>query len=347
MTTILITAAGSGGTNALLNTFNNDQYRFIGTNVNKYKAVCSVTDKTYLIPKAKDEENFIEAINKIIAIEQPQLLIPNSDIEAEILAKHRDRVNTKMFLPNHDVIVILQDKYLMYEFCIKNQINVAKTIPLEKLSDLDKIPDHFSDYPLWARIRTGAGSKHTSKIFSVEHAKNFIAHATTAYKKKVGIEDFTVSEYLPGHDYAVMTLWKDGELVLIKMAHRAAYFGLQGETPPYVIKCTYSQEIKDFAVATVKKFNPKANGVYNLDIKFDKNNEIALTEINIGRFYYNMPIFNLTGKNNAFQVFLDVAFGNEHEYGLSDWEEKIFIRDMDNPPHLFTQEEFDNRVIEL
>ncbi len=345
MTTILITAAGSGGTNALLNTVNNDAYRFIGTNIDRYKAACSVTDKTYLVPRATEEEAYIEAINKIIAIEKPTLLVPNSDIEAEILAKHIERINTSVFLPKYEVIVILQDKYLMYEFCIKNEINVAKTMPLKSINDLDNIPEHFSDFPLWARIRTGAGSKHTSKIFSVEHAKIFIQHATTAYN--VEVEDFTISEYLPGDDYAVMTLWKDGELVLIKMAHRAAYFGLQGESPPYVIKCTYSQEIVDFAKETVKKFNPKANGVYNLDIKFDKNNAIALTEINIGRFYYNMPIFNLTGKNNAFQVFLDVALGNEHGYNLTDWEEKFFIREMDNAPHVFTQEELNQRVIDL
>ncbi|MEZ4952715.1 MAG: hypothetical protein R2825_03975 [Saprospiraceae bacterium] len=345
LTKILITAAGSGGTNALLNTLHDDSYQFVGTNIDRFKAACSVTKRSYLVPRATDEEDYIETINKIIAIEKPALLIPNSDIEAEILAKHRDRIKTRTFLPSYEVIVLCQDKFKMYEYCRKKKVHVAKTISLKKMSDLDTLPEHFSGFPLWARIRTGAGSKHTSKIFSVEHAKQFISHKTTAYKIK--ISDFTISEYLPGNDYAVMTLWKEGELVLIKMAHRAQYFGQQGESPPSVIKCTYSQKIVDFAIDAVKKFNPGANGVYNLDIKIDKNNNIALTEVNIGRFYYNMPIFNLTGKHNAFQVFLKCALGKEHGYGLNDWEEKIFIREMDNRPYIFTEEEINQRVISL
>jgi hypothetical protein len=60
-----------------------------------------------------------------------------------------------------------------------------------------------------------------------------------------------------------------------------------------------------------------------------------------------MPIFNLTGKHNAFQVFLKCALGKEHGYGLNDWEEKIFIREMDNRPYIFTEEEINQRVISL
>lgn len=345
LTNILITAGGSGGTNALVNTVNDDQYRFVSTNIDRYKAACSITDKTYLVPRATEEKAYIDAINKIIEKEQIDLFVPNSDIEAEITAKYKSKIDAPAFLPDYDIIVICQDKYLMYEFCIKNDIRVAKTMALESVDDLNNIPDHFDEFPLWARIRTGSGSRHTSKIFSIAHARQFINHAITAYPVKVS--DFTISEYLPGNDYAVMTLWKEGQLVMIKMAHRAHYFGLQGESPPYVIKCTYEERIVDFAKQTVKKFNDKANGVYNLDIKIDKDDNIALTEINIGRFYYNMPIFNLTGKNNAIQVFLDCALNKPHGYDLREWEEKFFIREMDNAPFVFTATEIKNRVLEL
>jgi carbamoylphosphate synthase large subunit len=342
---ILVTAAGGGGTNNMINTVNDDSYSFIGCNIDKFKAACSFTDRTYLVPRASDERNYIDSIKKIIEKENLDGIAPNSDMEVEILAKYKDEINANLLLPSYEAAHICQDKMRMYDFCIEHDIPVAKTLHVKSFDELDRIEEEFDEYPLWCRIKSGAGSKHTSKIFSIPDAKHFISHVLEA--NKIDISEFLISELLPGDDYAVMTTWRDGELVLCKMAHRMHYFGKPGESPPYVIKTFFDQEVLDFAIETAKKFQDKPTGNYNFDIKKDKDNNIALTEINAGRFYYNMPIFNLTGPNNAFQIYLKTLMGEKVEGPLLEYDEKYFIRDMDNYPRVYSKSEIENKVITL
>lgn len=345
MQKILITAAGGGGTNRLIDTLNDRNYSFIGTNINKFKAACSIADKTYLVPRALEEENYISTINKICEIEKPDLFIPNSDIEVEIVSKHKDKIKVKTFLPSYNVIKLFQDKYLSYEFCRDNNINTAKTINLSSIDDINTIDKYFDNFPLWCRIKSGSGSKFTSMIYSKTHANNFISYVLEA--NDIDISEFLISEVLPGNDYAVMTIWKNGELVFCKMAHRMYYFNKQGQSPPYVIKTFFDKKILEFVTEATLKLDKNMNGLLNFDLKVDSNNKVALTEINTGRFYYNMPLFNTTDNINGFQYFLKTAFNEIKNYPVFGKEEKYFIREMDNCPYVFTKEEIEQRVITL
>lgn len=348
MKKVLVTAAGGGGTNTMIATLNDDAYSFIGTNIDSYKAACSISGKTYLVPRAVEEEAYISALNQIIQKEGVELVVPNSDIEVEILAKHKEKVQAKLFLPSYQAVRLCQDKLLMHDFCRANDIHVAKAVPVNRLEDLDDLEEKLGPFPLWCRIRSGSGSKYTSKIYSVEDARCFIQHATTAYP--VDISEFMVSELLPGEDYLIMTTWKDGKLILAKMAHRMHYFKQQGESAPYVIHTYFDQELLDFALETARKFQEKPNGNYNFDLKRDAGGRLALTEINPGRFYYNMPMFNLSKPHNAFQVFLKTAFDEldrELDYPLLENEEKYFVRDMDNWPSVLSPEEIEANVSKI
>src|SRR6185436_16299755 len=42
---------------------------------------------------------------------------------------------------------------------------------------------------------------------------------------RVSTASFTLSEYLPGRDFAAQGLWRDGELLLLKVCERLSYFG--------------------------------------------------------------------------------------------------------------------------
>jgi carbamoylphosphate synthase large subunit len=348
MKKVLITAAGGGGTNNMIATLNDDHYVFFGTNIDRFKAACSQTERTYLVPRAVEEEAYISAINQVIEKENIDLVVPNSDIEVEVLAKNREKIKSRLFLPSYEAIRICQDKMLMHDFCLENNIHVARAIPVHNMDDLEGLEEKLGPFPLWCRIRSGSGSKHTSKVYSVEDARHFIQHAITAYH--VELSEFIISELLPGEDYLVMTTWQDGKLILSKMAHRMHYFKKQGESPPYVIKTYFDQELLDFAIETAHKFQKHPHGNYNFDLKRDTEGRLALTEINPGRFYYNMPMFNLSKPYNAFQIFLKSAFNEldpTMDYPLLKNEEKYFIRDMDNWPSVLTPNEIEERISKL
>ena len=337
---ILISGIGSGGTNCLLDTLSDKaDYYFVGINSNKHRVACSPLKEAYLVPPAHNEVEYVEALNKIIVKHKINLFIPNSDIEVEITAKHRQDINCETFLPSYRCIRLSQDKMEMHDFCIKHNIPVANAVAFNSIEDIKKIDTKFPSYPLWCRIKSGAGSKFTSKIYSAKHAQEFIEHIMIT--NDVELEQFIISELLPGNDYLIMTTWNKGELIQCKMAHRLSYFGKQGQSAPYLIKSFFDEELLEFAIRTAKKFQKSPNGNFNFDIKLDSNNKITLTEINPGRFYYNMSLFNSTSNFNSFRTFLETAFGtiDKSKLPLIGKEEKYFVRDQDLTPFVLTEQE--------
>lgn len=344
--TILITAAGGGGTNGLVSTLGEHPYRFIGTNASFYKAAASIIHPTYLIAPASDEVKYINDLNKIIDKHQVELVIPNSDIEVEMMSKHQDSISTKVFVPNYKVCKIANDKFLCYEHCVKNEINVARAISATSIENLRDQLAQFKTYPLWCRIKKGSGSKHTAALKSSEEVLAFIAKKL-AQHAELSIEDFIVSDYLPGDDCLIFTIWDNGNLKYMAMAHRQQYFGAQGRSAPTVIKKEYRQDLADLAIYVANSFKVKPHGVYNFDIKYDASGNAALTEINIGRFYYNMPLFNASIDGSPLHIYINTASGNPPQSTLISKDELYFLRDQDNAPVVLTPQALKEKVIKL
>ena len=128
MKKILITAAGSCGTNILLETMHSKvEYEFVGTHINRFKAARANTDSVYLlVPHAANEESYIEALNEIILKEKPDLVIPNTDGEVVTIAKHIREISAPVFLPSEEEILICDDKLRFHQFCYENNIHNAK-----------------------------------------------------------------------------------------------------------------------------------------------------------------------------------------------------------------------------
>ena len=328
---ILISAAGSGGTNRLVESV--DYSNFIGISNDKYKVLASVLDKNFLVPSANDEENYIKVVNKIIKEFNIKQFIPNSDLEVFVVSKNIEKFNTKIFLPPFEFVDIMYDKLKMHNLFEKLSIPSAKTIHIKNEEDIDIAFEKLNKSPLWCRIRWGAGSKHTSKVINPQDAKYYIRHACNVYNLK--IDDFLISEYLPGEDMAILTIWRDGEIKLCKMAKRTKYYTYAGESAPTVLESFYDEEVEKFVIENLQKMDIKHNGVLNVDIKCFEDGSLAITEVNAGRFYYNMQLFNY-GKLNTFKEFFNIIDGKEPKY-FSDDPKIVFIREQDNCPTIVSQ----------
>ena len=323
---ILISAAGSGGTNRMVEGVGKE--RFVGMTNDRYKYFASVLEKNYLAPDASNEEAYIKRLNEIVQKERIELFIPNSDKEVYVAAKNKERIAARCFLPDFEFVELCFDKLTTHKAMERLGIASAKTFHIRSLEDIEKAFESIVQRPLWCRVRLGSGSKHTSKVLDAEDAKCFIERSCSLYGLRM--EDFLISEYLGGEDMAVMTLWRDGEMKMCKMAKRISYDGYPGEAPPNIIESFYDEEVEAFVCASIKKLASHPNGVVNVDIKCYEDGALAITEINPGRFYYNMPLFNY-GKINAFALFLDLADGKDSEFCRDD-PEVIFIREQDNRP---------------
>ena len=340
---ILITAAGSGGTNGIISTLPKNNFTFIGVNSDYYKAAASNIAVTYQIAHASDEENYIHQLNWIIQKHNIELLIPNSDLEVEVVSKNTTAINAKTFLPDIEMCKIGNDKFSTYKLCLKNNINVPKSINAMTLEGFKIALEELCIYPLWCRIRYGSGSKFTKKVFSLEEAMDFIKNTSKEYN--LIISDFLISEYLPGDDCLVFTIWHKGTLRYFATAHRMKYFGNQGQSAPTLIKKEYRHELFEMVMRLARQGNIQPHGIYNFDIKYDRNNNPAITEINIGRFYYNMPLFNRSSHKTPFEVYVDSANDLTTENTIISKEEFFFLRDQDNFPVVLSQEEISQKVM--
>lgn len=352
---ILITGAGGGGSNNLIKSIRQSGYNcfIIGTNVDKFFLRKSIADKNYLLPRAT-EENYIPKLQKLIKKEEIELVIPNNDTEVRVVSDNREKLDCRTFLPDKDVIKICQDKYLMYKKMRKKGINLAKTIEIKDLDDVDRAFAELQreEEVLWCRLRRGSGSMGSLPVKTPEQAKCWIKYweDMRGFKRS----DFIISEYLPGRDFHFHCLWKDGEVVIGKTLERLSYIFARNmpsntSSSPQVGKLVYEKEVVELCLDAIEAIDNNPNGSYGVDVKGNKKGEYCITEINIGRFPMITNAFNFVGKYNMAEIYLKLAFDEpveiESRAKFADVGKDMYlIRELDTLPEIFSKEEIERNI---
>ncbi len=125
---------------------------------------------------------------------------------------------------------------------------------------------------------------------------------------------FTLSEYLPGRDFCVQCLWKQGKLILVKMAERISY--IVGDSPsgvsstPALAKTVLEPGVIRVCAKAIRALDPSASGIYFVDIKQSVEGKPCITEINAGRFATITNIHDLAGSHNMAVTFVRLALGD-------------------------------------
>jgi carbamoyl-phosphate synthase large subunit len=114
--------------------------------------------------------------------------------------------------------------------------------------------------------------------------------------------DFQVSEFLPGAEYALQTIWQDGELISAEARVRISYlYGFLSpsgqSSSPSVARTTTKKEVYQVGLRAIRALTPHPNGVFCVDMKTDINSVIKVTEINAGRFFTTSNFFAHAGVN--------------------------------------------------
>ena len=76
------------------------------------------------------------------------------------------------------------------------------------------------------------------------------------------VSDFTISEFLPGRDFACQSTWKNGKLILMKAAERLSYIEAASRpsnmsSSPELAKTVYDEELFDFCIDVINKLAEK------------------------------------------------------------------------------------------
>lgn len=351
---LLVPGAGSGASNDLIRGVRTgDPSLFIvGYHADRFTLKKSPAHRNYLLPPPAQSE-FADRLRRVIEIENIDLLIPTADSEVEMFSRLREEIPCRVFLSAKSVVELCQDKYALTTFLQSKGLPTAATLPVTNLHEIEGI---FRRLPpqsrLWCRMRQGSGSMGAIPVKTPEQARAWIEYWQEM--RGVPARSFTLSEYLPGRDFACQSLWRGGNLILARTYERLSYFG--GEERPSGVssiaglaKTVIEPGVLDISVRAIRALDEKASGAFDVDLKADAKGAPRITEINAGRFISGMSVFDSAGKHSMLVTYVRLALGESVDIGdpYDVAEDYYFVRDVDTVPGVFHADELFEGIHEV
>ena len=344
---LLFTSAGNAPGNNLARSLRAgaEPVFIVGCNDDRFILKKSDADKNYLVPPVNHPE-WGPALRSIVEAEGLDLVVPTVDSDPDNLSRVRKHLGDHLFLPRASVLEICRNKDRLISLLCDNGIDAPASHQVKDLRHIARIFQQLKGgRPLWCRVRNGAGALGALPVRTPEHARNWIRYWKDM--RDVPVSAFMLSEYLPGRDFGCQSLWKDGELVLIKTYERLSYLGT-GSQPAQVssvaalAKTVFEPKIVETCTRAIRLLDAKVSGVFSVDLKEDARGVPCITEINAGRFSSATNIFDLVGKHNMAKSFVRLAQGLpvdiESSYDAApDW---YMLRGIDGAPRIFHVSEF-------
>jgi glutathione synthase/RimK-type ligase-like ATP-grasp enzyme len=349
---LLVLNAGSGAGNNLIRSLKSgDASLFIaGCHDDGFVIKKSLADSNYTVP-GRAERGFLQALRRIIREEQIDLVIPTSDADVLAIAKLRGRLPCRVFLPRLTVIRRCQDKYALTTFLRRRRIPAPLTYPVTSIAGVNALFRRFASRKrLWCRIRHGTGSFGAIPVTTAEQVRGWIRY----FKEMRGVSprSFTLSEYLPGRDFCVQCLWRDGELILAKVAERITYIDSGSpsgvSSTPALARTAFEPQAIEACTRAIRALDPKACGIYFADIKENAAGEPCITEINAGRFATITNIHDLAGEHNMAALYVRAALDEKIKLDSPyDFAEDCYlVRSVDTQPEVLRLDELFEGVVD-
>jgi carbamoyl-phosphate synthase large subunit len=335
-------APSEGVVNSLLKCKKGDEV--IGMGSEPTDLILSNAKRKYVISYANHADYKYELF-KILGKEKPDLLHCQNDLEIFEVSKFRNEIinsGTKLFMPEHEVIDTCVNKYKSYLKWRASGIKVPKNIFLNNEHDLKKAFSELADKDgkIWIRFSSiGAGGKGSLPTNDYEFAKRWIERFN-------GWGDFVASEILTADTVTWLSIWYEGELVVAQTRIRKGWTHanrtLSGVTGVTKIGQTYSNElVNKVALDAILSIDNKPQGIYGVDMAYDRNHFPNPTEINISRFFTTVLFFTEAGLNLP-KIFKDIVLYKE----FPSLDRKInplpdglmWLRGMDLHPKLITED---------
>ena len=343
---LLVPTAGTGPSNNLVRSLKaGDPSCFIvGCHDDRFVLRRSLADRNYLVP-ASHKRQFARALCRIVETERIDLVIPNSDADVAAISELRGQLPCRTFLPRAGVIGRCQDKYALTIFLRRAGLPVPETYAVTRLQEIEELFGRLGPRrPLWCRIRKGSGSMGAIPVNTPEHARAWIRYWQEM--RGVPVTAFTLSEYLPGRDFCVQGVWKNGEMMLVKMHERLSYY-VAGSSASGVsstaalAKMISSPKLAALCANAVRALDARARGAFFIDLKENASGKACITEINAGRFANVSAIHDLAGGDNMALTYVRLALGERVAMRRTPRaaEDAYVLRDIDSLPAVFGRQE--------
>ncbi len=161
---ILITSIGGHYSYDLIRAVKNEHDVYIlGTDM-KYNSNSHFVDNFQILPSPKKEKKYLNSIFKIIKKYKIRMIIPCSDAETIPLSKNIRKLNNigvKIPLSEFKIIKLINNKFDLYKFLKKKNVDVGKFCKINSSQELKKVLPLFN-YPrkkIILKPRSGGGSR--------------------------------------------------------------------------------------------------------------------------------------------------------------------------------------------
>jgi biotin carboxylase len=316
MRRILVTGAGGSPAANFVHSLRlaPEPFYVIGTDTSKFHLELAAVDSRYLLPRA-DDPGYLEELNAIVDEEQIEVVHPQPEQEVLALARDRERVSAATFLPSTEAVSLCQDKAAFAARMTEAGLPAPRFARAESEEGLREATASIlaEREQAWVRAVRGAGARASLPVSSAEQA---VAWARYWIEMRgLTVSDFMVSEFLPGREFAFQSLWREGELVTSAARERLEYvFGHlmpSGQSSsPSVARSLHREDVNELASAAVRAVDPRATGVFCVDLKEDEERRPLVTEINAGRFFTTSNFFAAAGANMPYQ-YVRLACGED------------------------------------
>lgn len=295
MKRILVTGAGGSPAVNFTRSLRSspEKVYLIGTDSDKYNLIRAETDEKYLVPGAR-EKDYIAVLNDIIKKTKCEFLHVQNDSEMEIISENRDKLKIKTFLPSKETVRVCLDKLESYKKWEAVGIKQPKTMLIHDEEDLQQA---FSKYQgkIWIRDTTGAGGRGSLAATDFKIAKSWLDF-------KGGWGKYTAAECLESQSVTWMSLWQEGKMI-VAQGRKRLYWELAKLSPSGITGITGTgvtiadPTVDEIALKAILAIDQKPNGIFSVDLTYDKNGIPNPTEINIGRFFTTHEFFTKAGLN--------------------------------------------------
>lgn len=291
-----------------------------------------IFDKTYVI-ESGSSPNYWNVIDDIVQKEAIDFafIVP----ETEVLVWSRRQKSTgelpcNTLVPDSDLAEFLFSK-----------VNVANALfelgLTPKTVEFSSETSNTLNYPFWIRVKSGAGALGALKI---ENEKDLDTWLSIHNNRN----DFMISEFLPGRNYACKLLYVNGELLQTASGERIDYL-LSAAAPSGISgMCSRGKllnrpdlvEKSKLALETIaNKLGKRLHGMFTVDFKENGNDIPLITEINIRHVSFNHA-FTMGGINFAKTTIESMVLNNNvKEKNPTEFSKELFfIRGVDAPLRL-------------
>jgi PylC-like, N-terminal domain/ATP-grasp in the biosynthetic pathway with Ter operon len=315
---ILVTGAGGSAASNFVASLRlaPEPFYVVGVDVSPYHLELADVDARYLVPRV-DAPEYFDALNYLIAREGVELVHAQPDPEVALLARERDRIDARTFLPSQRTVEVCQDKARFVNALSAEGLPAPDARTFEDEQTLRRATKEILDVHgrAWLRAIRGAGARAALPVTTPAQAAAWVTYWIDV--RGMTHEQFMVSQFLPGREYAFQSLWFEGELVTSAARERLEYlFGSlvpSGQTStPSVARTVHRDDVNDLCERAIVAIDPSATGIFCVDLKEDADGHPLITEVNCGRFFTTSNFLAAAGANMP-HTFVKLAYGEPIE----------------------------------